>query len=716
MNALPSSIEVSLVEAGFSGTEILILKRLLEERAMTLRQLAAKTGKSTGVLDQAMKKLTKKKIVTREMINGSPKFVLESMQAIVRWMHEDTVRKREVLLRKYQDFESFISTLDVSKDQPEMEYFNGLEGVQRAYEKLLELPGVTEILRYAPVLWKEEEDPLRDFRVQWFRERRSRGLFSRVIAYDTPLGHRFQSRDPFEYRRTVLVREGDTHIGFEKIVAGDVVACINLKETRACFLRYPELAAEERVRFEQLWRNAQKQPSAPGEAAPPPVPAPPTRADTWTKIVSGLREFFLNPKSLVAIGVLGLLSAGMTYGMYMQNVAMNMRRIQEKVVAVAATATPLFSAEDVEEIRSPADTSKPAYQRIVFELGKMRNRNNGLKYAYIMRPTDDANTWEFVADVDFGATGDVNGDGKIDQLDENAPPGEQYDVTGSIPPVSDALIQPTAFTPFTDKWGTWIAGWAPIRDKNGQSIAILGVDIDANEIYSLSNTAFTPLFTFFALLILFLLVRFFAFNRSLYEEILKVFNLRLALLSTTFFCLLIVVGIMWLKHLALQERKREAGERLMAIAATAASQFDPADLQVLRLPRDMHREEYQRVFRQLNEIRGQNLDIKYAYIWRPTEQEGIWEFVADADSNFYLPSQDFNLNGYDAADENSPPGTRYDLASYSSKLDEMGFKMPLYILGSSDQWGSFITATAPVYDKIHRPVAILGIDQDIDGL
>ncbi|HVW66637.1 MAG TPA: hypothetical protein VHA78_02805 [Candidatus Peribacteraceae bacterium] len=50
MTSLPSSIEVYLEEAGFSGTEILILKKLLEEDALTLRELAAKTGKRTNTL------------------------------------------------------------------------------------------------------------------------------------------------------------------------------------------------------------------------------------------------------------------------------------------------------------------------------------------------------------------------------------------------------------------------------------------------------------------------------------------------------------------------------------------------------------------------------------------------------------------------------------------------------------------------------------------
>lgn len=99
---LPASIESSLLEVGFTATELLILNRLLDEDAVTLRQLALKTGKSTGVLDQAMKKLMKKGIISREEINGMPKYTLGSLQSVVSWMDKDLKEKHEQLKRRNQ--------------------------------------------------------------------------------------------------------------------------------------------------------------------------------------------------------------------------------------------------------------------------------------------------------------------------------------------------------------------------------------------------------------------------------------------------------------------------------------------------------------------------------------------------------------------------------------------------------------------------------------
>jgi hypothetical protein len=130
------------------------------------------------------------------MINGNPKFVLSSLDAIANWIKEDMRKKREVMKRKQEDFESFIASLKIDHSKPEIHYFYGDEGIEQAYLKLLEYG--KEMLVYKPVIYKEEEDPHQDFYKKLRAERGKRGISMRVLAYDTPLGRRYQSRDMFE--------------------------------------------------------------------------------------------------------------------------------------------------------------------------------------------------------------------------------------------------------------------------------------------------------------------------------------------------------------------------------------------------------------------------------------------------------------------------------------------------------------------------------------
>ncbi|HVX00272.1 MAG TPA: hypothetical protein VHA52_07545, partial [Candidatus Babeliaceae bacterium] len=344
MTSLPSSIEVYLEEAGFSGTEIIILKKLLEEDALTLRELAAKTGKSTGALDQAMKKLLKKNIISREMINSTPKYVLHSLQTVSDWMKKDTEQKQQMIVRKFQNFESFLSTIQKDNKRPEMEYFEGIEGLKSAYLELLNRGKV--FLQSGPAIWSDD-DPLQDFRKQYFHERHRRGIFSRVITHNTPIGRRYQSRDPFEYRQTLLVDPDHYPFMFEKIIAGDTVACFQLKELKACFIRYPELAEEERGIFERMWIDAQQSEYV-QKPAQPIIDV--TRVPFKTRVFSRIRDFFFSRKNLEVAILALLIIIRLGYALYDYTYNLEINEVSKRLMAIASTAALQINPDDLNKL------------------------------------------------------------------------------------------------------------------------------------------------------------------------------------------------------------------------------------------------------------------------------------------------------------------------------------------------------------------------------
>ena len=102
---------------------------------------------------------------------------------------------------------------------------------------------------------------------------------------------------------------------------------------------------------------------------------------------------------------------------------------------------------------------------------------------------------------------------------------------------------------------------------------------------------------------------------------------------------------------------------------------------------------------------------------RPTADPNTWEFVADADSNFNLPKGlDKNEDGVvDEADEAVWPGLDYDVEG--SRLADEGLIHPVYedeLL--FDQWGTFISGSAPIFDSTGNGVAIIALDISVDDL
>jgi hypothetical protein len=266
MVGLPVSIEGYLRESGFTATELLVLRHLLGGSSATLRELAAKTGKSTGILDQATKKLLQKHILHRERVNGTSKYAIPSLQALTTWVEERQHEQMSHLRRRAQDIGSFLSSVAFQRRRPALEYFEGEDAFECVLEHLSQVTG-DEVLQYLPVVTKEEDDLHRELRQLWTRRRRNHGVRLRVIAPDTPLGRRFRERDPLEARQTILVPSDRYRFTVEQIIAGDWLACCDHEARRASLIELPALATEQRQLFEAIWQETQ-------EDRCPPVVAP----------------------------------------------------------------------------------------------------------------------------------------------------------------------------------------------------------------------------------------------------------------------------------------------------------------------------------------------------------------------------------------------------------------------------------------------------------
>ncbi len=739
---LPASIEAYLKDAKFSTTEVLVIRKLLEEDALTLRELATKTGKSTGVLDQALKKLLGKGIVNKQAINAGFKYTMGSLKPILEWMEKDMKQKYEMLERRHQNFEAFVESLAVDKGRPEMQYFDGEEGIKRAYIKLLD--SKVELLCYWPHECNWEEHPMRDFYVQYFRERHRRNIFSRVITHDTLFGRRFQTRDPFEYRKTILVPEGDFPIPFEKVIAGDLVACFNHKQKQACFIKYPEFTHAERMLFENHWKEAQRKQQMPStieleeaaELTGEELQLQSPEIELRTRVFSQLRDFFLSKASIVSFGVFLVLAGAITFGLYKQNEHLNLQRMREKVESIAATAALQFDAKDLDTLQVEQDWRKPEWAKVVRLLEGVRKNNKDLMYAYIIRQSkDDPNGLEFVADshslnpyanVDDDPTNDVDvhlGNDPTD-VDNGATstganylqwPGQQYPnpPQEAIAALSnDGALSNQDF--YSDQWGTMITGYAPVKDASGRIAGVVAVDLAVGKLQQLQKESFFILYYLLGFFLIFAAIRFVVIHRSLFNEVWGLMGVRKFCLGlVACFAIAFFLTFAMYKH-TLGIIQSNLSDKLMSIAITAASEFDYKDLSQLRFAEDMEKDAYQRVFKRLNTIRERNPDIRYAYIMRKIDSE-MSEFVADADSNFDLPfAHDQNNDGkIDEWEEQAAPGIRY---SSDSEDFHLGFSKPGFDADFvTDQWGVLLSGYAPIVSDSGESY-LVGLDIDASKL
>jgi len=119
-------------------------------------------------------------------------------------------------------------------------------------------------------------------------------------------------------------------------------------------------------------------------------------------------------------------------------------------------------------------TDSPEYNRCIEPLRRAHEALPQLKFVYTM--VDDGGKIRFVLDTSM--PGNANADGVQDRS------AVWDDYAEATPRIASMVVTPpsagVAITePTSDRWGTWISGYAPIRGADGSITGILGIDLDA---------------------------------------------------------------------------------------------------------------------------------------------------------------------------------------------------------------------------------------------
>lgn len=163
---------------------------------------------------------------------------------------------------------------------------------------------------------------------------------------------------------------------------------------------------------------------------------------------------------LIAV-VLVLGSVGTFF--YLNAVSSLMKSLRSRLQNSAALLSQGIDARELEAVRTPADLKEKAYLENLKKLRRLRRSNPDIAFLYIMRKEDGV--IKFVIDSD--------------ESERQALPGREY-------PEAPALMQ-AGFNkpsvddkPIADEWGTFLSGYAPVR--NGEGRYLIGIDMRADEV------------------------------------------------------------------------------------------------------------------------------------------------------------------------------------------------------------------------------------------
>ncbi len=130
---------------------------------------------------------------------------------------------------------------------------------------------------------------------------------------------------------------------------------------------------------------------------------------------------------------------------------------------IRGVALALASALDAEPVATIEGPSSPSWPTLKARLDTVLDQEPEIESVYVLLPTDQPGWMRFAGDVV--------------RHGEPGVPGERYDAT-QAPRMLAGLEAPTVEeAPYSDAWGTFLSGYAPLRDASGAVVGLVGVDI-----------------------------------------------------------------------------------------------------------------------------------------------------------------------------------------------------------------------------------------------
>ncbi len=184
------------------------------------------------------------------------------------------------------------------------------------------------------------------------------------------------------------------------------------------------------------------------------------------------RRFHVRMSSLFG-GVVFLVVTLMAVSFYFLEVENQLKALKAQLLTEVRALSHRIRPAAVLALNVQEDWTKPEYAELTELFGSVAADQKQIVSIYVFRPTNRPNILAFAAD--YVAPG----------REAPAQVGEDYDARQAAS-IMTGFTAPHVEDNFTtDKWGTVLSGYAPIRDQDGKAIAIVGIDVDEGDIANL---------------------------------------------------------------------------------------------------------------------------------------------------------------------------------------------------------------------------------------
>ncbi len=189
-----------------------------------------------------------------------------------------------------------------------------------------------------------------------------------------------------------------------------------------------------------------------------------------------MRKVSIQYKLMIVLVVFVMLSTGtLTWIFYGKAKNRLLEDTRTRLRDIASIAALEIDAGLHETLTDQTQEESEAYRSVKKTMQRMRDSSTDIKYIYTMR-YDDSGAIRFVVDAE-------------ENPQDIAHLGEIYDdasefLQNHIAEMEQTLVEENFYS---DEWGTWLTGYAPVYNRAGKIECILGIDIAADSILAYQN-------------------------------------------------------------------------------------------------------------------------------------------------------------------------------------------------------------------------------------
>jgi signal transduction histidine kinase/CheY-like chemotaxis protein len=166
-------------------------------------------------------------------------------------------------------------------------------------------------------------------------------------------------------------------------------------------------------------------------------------------------------------------SAGALWITYRVATAAMLGHHQRLLKGLTQVAAGELDPAGLQQLRRGDQTGSPLYRRLSQPLVALRGKVPEIFYAYTLAPSPAGLRFGLDSSYFVRNPGDETEVASVGELYSDAPPAALRAMRSGSAEASD---------PYTDRWGSFVSAYAPVRDGAGKTVALLGLDVRTQEL------------------------------------------------------------------------------------------------------------------------------------------------------------------------------------------------------------------------------------------